>query len=306
MFDRLKRFLAACAALATVSVAAFPAAADPAVWVLRDADSTVYLLGTVHALKPDTVWRGPAIDKALRDADELWIEVDTDDTAGLQALVIRYGLDREHPLSGKLTPAQRARFQAAAVEAGADPARMEPFRPWLAGLTLSIAPMAKAGFQPKGGVEETLKSVMRAGGKPVRTLETQEQQIRFFADLPPAVEVAFLLSSLDNAQEAAPMLDGLVAAWSAGDVEALGALMNDELATKYPDLYDALLVRRNKAWAGQIETLLKGRGVSVIAVGAAHLAGPDSVQVQLARLGLAVERLPDPPAQAAASALGRR
>lgn len=217
---RLKRFLAACAALAAVALAS-PAAADPAIWVIRDADSTLYLLGTVHALKPDTVWRGPTIDRALLDAQELWIEVDTDDTTALQGLVIRYGLDPDHPLSGKLTPEQLTRFRAAAVDVGADPARMEPFRPWLAGLTLSIAPMAKAGFQPKGGVEETLKAVMRDGGKPVRTLETQEQQIRFFADLPPPVEVAFLLSSLDNAQDAAPMLDGLVAAWSRPGARAM-------------------------------------------------------------------------------------
>ncbi|MFZ4607058.1 MAG: TraB/GumN family protein [Caulobacter sp.] len=293
MFDRLKRFLAACAALAAVAFAASPAAADPAIWVVRDKDSTLYLLGTVHALKPDTVWRTPAIDKALTDASELWLEVDTDDAAGMQALIRQYGLDPAHPLSGKLTPEQLARFRAAISALGADPANFEPLRPWLAGLTLSVAPLLKGGFDPKSGVEEKLKAVARADGKPIRTLETQEQQIRFFADLPPQVELAFLLSSLDDASDAAPMLDTLITAWSAGDVEALGALMNDELATKYVDLYDALLVRRNQAWAGQIETLLKGKGVAVIAVGAAHLAGPDSVQVQLARRGLTAERLPD-------------
>ncbi len=293
MFDRLKRFLAACAALAAVAFAASPAAADPAIWVVRDKDSTLYLLGTVHALKPDTVWRTPAIDKALTDASELWLEVDTDDAAGMQALIRQYGLDPAHPLSGKLTPEQLARFRAAISALGADPANFEPLRPWLAGLTLGVAPLLKGGFDPKSGVEEKLKAVARADGKPIRTLETQEQQIRFFADLPPQVELAFLLSSLDDASDAAPMLDTLITAWSAGDVEALGALMNDELATKYVDLYDALLVRRNQAWAGQIETLLKGKGVAVIAVGAAHLAGPDSVQVQLARRGLTAERLPD-------------
>lgn len=293
MFERLKRFLAACAALVSVVLAASPAAADPAIWVVRDKDSTIYLLGTVHALRPDTVWRTPAIDKALGDAGELWLEVDTDDTAGIQGLVARYGVDAAHPLSGKLTPDQLARFRAAVSGVGGDPAALEPFRPWLAGLTLSVAPLLKSGFDPKSGVEEKLKAVARAEGKPIRTLETQEQQIRFFADLPPAVELEFLLSSLDDTQDAAALLDGLITAWSAGDVETIGRLMNGELAAKYPALYQALLVRRNQAWAGQIDTLLKGKGVTVIAVGAAHLAGPDSVQVQLARRGLTAERLPD-------------
>lgn len=293
MFDRLKRFLAACAALLAVGLAASPAAADPAVWVVKDKDSTLYLLGTVHVLKPDTVWRTAAIDKALTDSSELWLEVDTDDVAGMQDLVRRYGLDAAHPLSGKLTPDQLTRFKAAVSGLGADPANLEPLRPWLAGLTLSIAPLLKGGFDPKSGVEEKLKAAARADGKPIRTLETQEQQIRFFADLPPQVELEFLLSSLDDASDAAPMLDGLIAAWSAGDVEAIGSLLNDEMATRYPELYKALLVRRNQAWAGQIETLLQGKGVAVIAVGAAHLAGPDSVQVQLAKRGLKAERLPD-------------
>lgn len=293
MLDRLKRFLAACAALLAVGLAASPAAADPAVWVVKDKDSTLYLLGTVHVLKPDTVWRTAAIDKALTDSSELWLEVDTDDVAGMQDLVRRYGVDAAHPLSGKLTPDQLTRFKAAVSGLGAAPANLEPFRPWLAGLTLSIAPLLKGGFDPKSGVEEKLKAAARADGKPIRTLETQEQQIRFFADLPPQVELEFLLSSLDDASDAAPMLDGLIAAWSAGDVEAIGSLLNDEMATRYPELYKALLVRRNQAWAGQIETLLKGKGVAVIAVGAAHLAGPDSVQVQLAKRGLKAERLPD-------------
>lgn len=293
MFDRLKRFFAACAALAAVALAASPAAADPAIWVVKDKDSTIYLLGTVHALKPDTVWRTPAIDKALGDASELWVEVDTDDVAGMQSLIGKYGLDPAHPLSGKLTPDQLARFQAAVSGLGANPANLEPFRPWLAGLTLSVAPLLKGGFDPKSGVEEKLKAAARAGGKPIRTLESQEQQIRFFADLPPQVELEFLLSSLDDAGDAASMLDSLIAAWSAGDVDTLGALMNGELKTKYPALYDALLVRRNQDWAAKIDTLLKGQGVTVIAVGAAHLAGPDSVQVQLARRGLTAERLPE-------------
>jgi uncharacterized protein YbaP (TraB family) len=68
--------------------------------------------------------------------------------------------------------------------------------------------------------------------------------------------------------------------------------MVSEMAADYPELYQALLVDRNKDWAGQIQTLLAGKGVTVIAVGAAHLVGDDSVQVQLLARDIAVERLP--------------
>ncbi len=293
MFTRLKRGLAALAVLTATTLAALPAAADPAVWVVRDEDSTLYLLGTVHVLRPDTVWRTPVIDRALAQADELWIEVEADDPAAMQPLVARYGLDPANPLSSKLTPEQKARLDAAAAGMGASGAALEPLRPWLAALTLSMGPLVKAGYDPASGVELKLKAAARDAGKPIRTLETLEQQIGFFADLPPAVEMAFLMSALDEMETGPAMLDALVAAWSAGDAQALDELMVADLAADYPQLHDALLVRRNRDWAGQIQTLLDGKGVSVIAVGVAHLVGDDSVQAQLAARGIAAERLPD-------------
>lgn len=293
MFTPLKRAFTAVAVLVATTLAALPAAADPALWVVRDKDSTLYLLGTVHVLKPDTVWRTPAIDKALAEADELWIEVDTDDTAAMAPLVRKYGLDPANPLSSKLTPEQKARLDAAAVSMGATGAAFEPLRPWLAGLQLSIGPLMKAGYDPASGVEAKLKAAAREAGKPIRTLESLEQQIGFFGDLPPAVEMAFLLSALDEMDSGPAMLDALVAAWSAGDVQALNDLMVVEMAADYPELYEALLVRRNRDWAGQIQTMLAGDGVSVIAVGAAHLVGDDSVQALLEKRGLKVERLAD-------------
>lgn len=289
----VRRVAAGAAALLATVALALPAAADPAMWVVRDKDSTIYVLGTVHVLRPDTVWRTPAIDRALAESSELWIEVDTDDAAQMQSLILKYGVDAAHPLRGKLDADQKARFEAVVTSLGADPAAMDPYRPWLAGLQISLAPIVKAGFDPASGVEAKLKAAAREAGKPIRTLESAEQQIRFFADLPPPVEIAFLLSSLDEAADGPATLDAMVAAWSAGDSDALGKLMIGEMAANYPGLYRTLLVDRNSAWAGKIDDLLDGKGVIVIAVGAGHLVGPDSVQAQLAARGIAAERLPD-------------
>lgn len=288
-----RRLAAGAAALVATLALALPAAADPAMWVVRDKDSTIYLLGTVHVLRPDTVWRTPAIDKALTDSSELWIEVDTDDAAAMQGLIVKYGLDPANPLRDKLDPGQRARFETVVRSFGVDPVTMDTYRPWLAGLQITLGPIVKAGFDPLSGVEAKLKAAARDAGKPIRTLETLEQQIRFFADLPRDTEIAFLLSSLDGVEEGPAILDAMVAAWSAGDSETLGDLMIDEMAVSYPGLYRALLVDRNKAWAEQIDTLLDGEGVILIAVGAGHLVGPDSVQAQLAARGIAAERLLD-------------
>src|SRR5215217_941704 len=294
MFARFKHALAVPAGILSVALAAAsPVAAAPAVWVVKDQDSTIYLLGTVHVLKPDTQWRSPAIDKALAESADLWVEVEADDPAVMQPLVMKYGIDAANPLSKKISAERFAQVDAAAKAMGASGAALDPMRPWLAGVTLSVAPLPKAGYDPTSGVEAKLKAAAKAAGKPIRTLESPEQQIRFFADLPPKIEMEFLDSALDDSAEAPAMIDGLVAAWVAGDVAAIKRLMIDDMKRDYPELYEVILTGRNKDWARQIETLLAGKGVTIIAVGAGHLAGDDSVQVQLAKRNIEAVRLAD-------------
>lgn len=296
LFASLKRHAAALAAVSAVALgaaAASPAYAGPAVWVVKDKDSTIYLLGTIHVLKPDTQWRTPVIDKALAESADLWLEVEADDPAVMQPLILKYGVDPANPLSKKLSADDLSKLDAAAKGMGSSAAALDPMRPWLAGLTLSVVPMLKAGYDPASGIEAKLKAEAKAAGKPVRTLETAEQQIRFFADLPPALEMEFLKSALEDTADSPAVLDNMVKAWSAGDVEGLGKLMFDDMEKEYPDLYEVLLVKRNQDWAGQIDTLLDGKGVTVIAVGAGHLTGDDSLQAQLAKRGIKAKRLKD-------------
>jgi uncharacterized protein len=83
----------------------------------------------------------------------------------------------------------------------------------------------------------------------------------------------------------------LIDAWKNGDVATIAHLEDEDMRQAEPKLYQRLLVQRNKAWATKIATLLQQPGTVFIAVGAAHLAGPDSVQAQLKQLGLPVEQV---------------
>ncbi|CAM5576404.1 TraB/GumN family protein [Rhodanobacter lindaniclasticus] len=268
--------------------------AKPALWVVKDADTTIYLFGTVHLLPNDTDWRYPALDKALADSDSLTIELTDDDPARMQALVLQYGLDPGHPLSGKLSAAENATLTRAAqtvgVPGGANTLQM--MRPWLAGLTLAVAPLLKAGLDPAHGVDKLLKAQMLAAGKPVDGLETAEQQIRFLADLPADVELEFLRSTLRDIDKGSAELTTLIDAWKHGDVATIARIEDDDLARHEPALYQRLLVQRNQAWATKVAAMLQQPGTVFIAVGAAHLAGPDSVQVQLHNLGIEAVRQP--------------
>lgn len=265
----------------------------PALWVVRDADSTLYLFGTVHVLRPTTAWGSPRVDAAFDSADQIWFEISNpDDQAAVMPLVQQYGISPDRPLSSLLTAEELTALNAAAAGAGLTAAQMDPFRPWLAGLTLSVAPLLRAGYDPQSGVELILKARAEAAGKPVQGLETIDKQISILAGMSEADQVAFLRSLLESFEDATVELDRMVGAWASGDVATLEAVAVDEMQTETPALYEALLVRRNTDWANQIQTMLAGSGTVFIAVGAAHLAGDDSVQEILEDRGVRVEVAP--------------
>ena len=272
---------------------AAPALAHPALWVVRDADTTVYLFGTVHLLPHDADWHFPALDKALADSQALYVEITDDDPANMTALVLRYGMDAGHPLGSLLGPSDRDRLEHAARLANVPGgmAALDMMRPWLAALTLTVAPLTQAGLDPAEGVDKQLRAAMTRAGKPVRALESAEQQIRFLADMPQALQLGLLRSTLRDTDRATTDLKALIEAWKAGDVGAIARLENDLMRREEPQLYQRLLVERNATWATQVAALLKQPGTLFIAVGAAHLAGPDSLQAQLKKQGDTVEQL---------------
>jgi uncharacterized protein YbaP (TraB family) len=285
---RMKAILLTRLLFSLVLLLPVAAVASPALWVVRNADTTIYLFGTVHLLPNDTAWRSPALDAALAKSRTLYIEITDDNPAAMAALVLKYGLDPAHPLADRLDQVQRQQLTAVAARAGV-PGGMQTLnmmRPWLAALTLATAPLLKAGLDPQHGVDKQLKAQMLAGGKTVLGLETAEQQIRFLADMPQAAQLAFLRSSMRDVDKGSIELTQLIDAWKNGDIATIARLEDEDMRQTEPKLYQLLLVQRNEIWATRIATMLQQPGTVFIAVGAAHLAGPDSVQVQLHKLGV--------------------
>lgn len=291
--DRQAWRLPGCCAVLLALLVCASARADPALWVAKSPTTTVYLFGTVHVLPDGTDWRYPMLDKALKASDKLYVEEDDDDPATMQMLVLKYGMDPQHPLSGKLDDADRACLGAAAKDAGVvgGATTLDAMQPWLAALTLSVAPIVKAGYDPKSGADKQLERAFRAAARPIGVFETAEEQIRLFASLSPALQMDLLRNTLDDYAKGPAQVKALIADWQAADVSAIAKVVNGDMRTHYPALFKLLLVDRNRNWAKQIETLLKGHVTVFVAVGAGHLAGPDSVQVQLAKLGIKTERV---------------
>lgn len=272
-----------------------PALAQPALWAIKDDDSTIYALGTVHLLKPGIEWKTPAIMKAIVDSSELWLELPTTDAEALAGemaeLVPRFGLSPGQPLSADLAPEELATFDEAARSVGLSAAQFDITRPWLAAITISSATITAAGYEATSGVDRKIEHAFAARGIEPRGLETVEQQIRVFADMERDSELAFLKQTLADYRRAGPVMDALVAEWADGDIAALETILIDEMRNGSNALYQSLLVARNTDWADQIKSVLAGSGVSFLAVGSAHLIGEDSLLAMLASDGVIIERI---------------
>ncbi len=288
LFRRLAR-----SAILALGLLALPALASPALWVAHNGQSTLYLFGTVHLLPGHTEWRSMALEKALARSGTLYIEITDDSPAHMQGLVLKYGVDFQHTLSSQLDAADRQRLKQAVADA--DPpggmAVLEHMRPWLAGLTLTVAPLLKAGIDPDSGVDKQLKKQFQTAGKPVKGLETSEQQIRFFANMPHPLQLKFLHGVLKDYASVRKDLAQLVTAWEKGEVSAIARLADLKMRKQSPALYRRLIVERNRRWGVQLKKVMQTPGVYFVAVGAAHLAGPDSVQKQLATEGIDSQRI---------------
>src|SRR4051794_21540348 len=160
------------------------AKAEPAMWVIKDADSTIYLIGTMHLLKHGTEWNADKVKKTLHEAQELWLEIaDFDNQAAVAPLVAQLGVDPQHPLSTKLNEAQRARLEKVTANYEIPAATLEPLRPWLAAVLLAEMPILKAGYDPKSGVERILAAQATAERHRILGFETAEEQMHLLADL---------------------------------------------------------------------------------------------------------------------------
>jgi uncharacterized protein YbaP (TraB family) len=282
-------------AMLALSACTTPAQAQPAMWTVKDADSTIYLFGTVHLLKPETEWKTEKLKAAIAEAEQLWLELPTTNSEALAAemmpLITQFGLAPATPLSSSLTPEEMKTLDEAAKLAGMTGAQLNAFRPWFAALTITTSAVTRAGYDPASGVDSRIEVLFAERGIKPKGFETPEQQIKVFADMSREEELAYLRQIIEEYENAADVLDRMVDQWSRGDLVGLEASLVADMREASPELYEDLLPKRNANWAVQIEDMLKGKGVIFIAVGAGHLIGEDSVQALLKAKGIEAERV---------------
>ncbi len=266
----------------------------PALFVATDADSKIYLFGAIHVRRRGAPWGGPEAQAALAESQEVWTELEMSPEADARAAseVVQMGMaPADRPLSSYLTPEQMVRVRAVIAQLDIPEAYFERMKPWLAGLMFSLLPITRAGYDPNSGVDRQIDADANRAGKTMRWFETSAQQLSFFSGMSDEMQIEMLMEAVDGANETANDLRDLESAWERGDVRRLERVVIDETRDDYPELYDVVFARRNRAWTDVLMHEMEGAGVDFVAVGAGHLLGPDGLVAQLRARGVRVTRV---------------
>lgn len=297
LFQRLLAPLAALLALgsaATAQAKAPAAVAHPALWEVSDPNTKIYLFGTIHLLPANYQWRTAKFDDALEGSQELIVEtiVDQKNPAKLMSAMAALAFNTPNlpPLADRVPAARRAALAAAIKKSGFPPQAFDRMETWAAAFILLGNQFRDMGLKGDEGVEAVLRNTFTAEGKPIDELETNIQQLGFFDALPEPAQRQLLEGAIDASDAMKRDFQGMLSAWSRGDVEAIARTFNRDLSAS-PDLQEALLKRRNANWSKWIEQRMAKPGAIFIAVGAGHLAGPDSVINLLKHDGYSVRRV---------------
>jgi hypothetical protein len=248
-------------------------------WELHGKHNTVYLLGSIHVLRPSDYPLPPAVLEAYGNCKSVLMEVNLDEIGSEQVqseMLASATLPEGRTLPDVLGKERYAHASALAREAGVDLSMFDQFAPWFAAEAISQLQLSQLGFKPESGVEMYFMEKARNDGKSVAGLETVHDQISLFQNMSLDTQAEYLVSSLEQAHDLPTEVDSMVRAWQRGDTRWFADEMRSELG-RDARLYDSVLSARNRKWLPKIEALLDGDKNYLVIVGTGHLVGRDSV-----------------------------
>ena len=294
LFRRAAAPVLAALALGAPVQARAPHAARPALWKVADADTTIYLFGTIHLLPENIQWRTTKFDQAVQGSQQLVVEtiVDQKDPSKIMAAMssLAFNTPNIPPLMSRVPAAKRPALAAAIKKSGYPPQAFDKMDTWAAAFILLGNQYRDMKLKSDEGVEAKLRDTFTTNGKPIGELETNIEQFGFFDRLPEKAQEDLLEGALDDSKSADEEFSGMLKAWTKGDVQGIARTFDRDLAGS-PELEQALIHQRNANWSRWIEQRMGQPGVVMIAVGAGHLAGKESVVAMLQKDGYRVKRV---------------
>ena len=268
-----------------------PVQAAPALWEVRDGDSSIWLFGSFHILPQDAEWRTPLFDQVLAEADKVVLETDMspEQQAVIGAEAFARGIYTDGSvLTDILDPLDQLMLRDAAAATGQPIGSLLAMRPWMAANALVVGAMLSSGYSIEG-VELQVQPDLAP--ERLSFLETGLEQIEVLAGAPEDEQMAMLISTLEQLDLMPKLLDKMLRSWLAGTPEVLTDLFLMEMGGFEEAFLERLIYARNRNWIGPLDAMLAGNEQALVIVGTAHLIGDGSVVNLLQEKGYAVERV---------------
>jgi uncharacterized protein len=282
------RLLVLALACLGLSAAVHADGALHSLWELHGKHNTVYILGSIHVLRPTDYPLSPVVLNAYSNAKSIFMEINLDeiDSQKMQSELLASALLPDGKTLPLVLGKQRYEHAGAlAHDVGVELATFDQFAPWFAAEAISQLQLAQLGFQAQSGVEMYFLARARSDGKAVAGLETLHDQIALFDAMSLDAQAEYLLASLEQARDLPKEVDAMVHAWQLGDTAWFENQLMSELG-RDPQLYQSVLVARNRKWVPKIEALLNDDKNYLVIVGTGHLVGRGSVIELLKRDGI--------------------
>ena len=265
--------------------------ARPAMWLVEDDDTRIYLLGTMHALPAGTEWDRGQVARAIADADELILELSPEQLAAAGG-VFRNLAPRKAPLAidKRLAGPALARYRQLEASGTGQPFGGDALDDWAVMVAMGQRVAQNARLLPANGVETRLTERFRDDRKPVGGLETAQEQLMLFETLDPATQRTLLTRAAEGAGDAVQEVATLTDAWSRGDVAVLERMINEDVDA-VPAARAAIITDRNRRWSAWVVRRMDRPGTLLVAVGAGHLVGADGLPALLEAQRLKVIRI---------------
>ena len=292
-YRRVRHLPAMLLAFVLLAAGAGATLADTSVWEVTSGNNTVYLGGTVHLLRPSDYPLPPEFDEAYANSSQIYFETDISSMSDMSVqaqMLQQLTYSDERTLKSVLSEEAYTALSVHTARLGLPMMMMEKFKPGMIISTLQVLDFQRMGFTPQG-VDMHFNSRAVADGKFIGQFETIQEQIGFLAAMGEGNESEFILLSLQDLEDTDTLISKMVDAWRTGDTDALSELFVEEMREEAPELYESLLLQRNRNWLPDIETMLTTQATEFVLVGAAHLVGPEGLVEMLADKGYTVRRL---------------
>ncbi len=251
-------------------------------WRIDGEAGSVHLMGSIHFMRENAYPLDSAIERAYTAADTVVFETDLDDLGSAAVAMMAAGvLEGERTLADELGDELNGELERWLDGHDLGAGMFIRMKPWMAALTLTSLELQRGGYLGSEGIDAHFAARAKADGKRRVALESVDFQVSLFAEMTDAQGAEFLRYTLTELETVIPLVDDIVAAWSAGDAARLETLLLEGF-DQHPELFEKLVTDRNRRWLPALVEQLSGDGDALVVVGALHLVG-DQGLVELLR-----------------------